>query len=197
MGDALGPPSSRTRIRRSPDKAVSDRSTLDSILDEGLVCHVGISEGDQPFVIPVGYARVGDDLIVHGSTGSRLFRALAAGVPACVTVTILDGLVYARSAFESSMNYRSATILGTCRRLQGTEEFDALRALSDRLLPGRWHDIRPPSDKERAATITVALPIREWSVKVSSGGPEDDPEDLVAEPWRSAWAGHVPMRQVF
>ena len=112
-------------------------------------------------------------------------------------VTILDGLVYARSAFESSMNYRSATILGTCRRLQGTEEFDALRALSDRLLPGRWHDIRPPSDKERAATITVALPIREWSVKVSSGGPEDDPEDLVAEPWRSAWAGHVPMRQVF
>jgi nitroimidazol reductase NimA-like FMN-containing flavoprotein (pyridoxamine 5'-phosphate oxidase superfamily) len=192
----VDPVSERTRVRRLPDKAVTDRGTLDAILDDGLVAHVGIVESGQPFVLPVGYARRGDEVIVHGSSGSRLFRALADGAPACLTVTLLDGLVYARSAFESSMNYRSAMILGSARRLSDDDELNALRVLTEHLLPGRWQEARHPSAKERAATITVAIPIQEWSVKVSEGGPDDDPHDLEDEPWRSIWAGHVPIRQV-
>lgn len=194
MVDSL---SERMRIRRLSEKAVTDRSALDAILDAGMVAHVGILDGDQPFVLPVAYARRGDEVILHGSTGSRLFRTLADGAPVCVTVTLLDGLVYARSAFESSMNYRSAMIIGCARRLVGDDELDALRAISDHLLPGRWNEARQPSRKERAATITATLPIDEWSVKVSTGGPGDDPSDLENEPWRSIWAGHVPIQQVF
>lgn len=197
MDDPLsGSSSERTQVRRLPEKAVTERTALDAILDEGLVAHVGIIDGHQPFVLPVGYARRGDDVIVHGSTGSRLFRTLADGAPACLTVTLLDGLVYARSAFESSMNYRSVMIVGSAHRLEGDDELDALRVLSDHLLPGRWNDARQPSKKERAATITAALPIKEWSVKVGEGGPDDDPSDLEQEPWRSIWAGHVPLKQV-
>ena len=196
MVDPVASTSERTRVRRLPDKAVSDRAVLDAILDEGLVAHVGIVQDGQPFVLPVGYARRGDEVIVHGSTGSRLFRTLAEGAPACLTVTLLDGLVYARSAFESSMNYRSAMLLGSCHRLEGDDELDALRVLSDHLLPGRWEEARQPSKKERASTITAAMPIEEWSVKVGAGGPGDDPSDLENEPWRSIWAGHVPITQV-
>jgi nitroimidazol reductase NimA-like FMN-containing flavoprotein (pyridoxamine 5'-phosphate oxidase superfamily) len=188
--------SERTRVRRLPDKAVDDRAALDAILDEGLVAHVGIVDDQQPFVLPVGYARRGDEVIVHGSSGSRLFRALADGAPVCLTVTLLDGLVYARSAFESSMNYRCAMVLGSAQRLADDDELDALRVMSEHLLPGRWVQARQPSKKELAATITVALPITEWSVKVSAGGPDDDPADLENEPWRSIWAGHVPITQV-
>lgn len=191
----VDPVSDRTRVRRLPDKAVTDRAALNAILDAGLVAHVGIVDDEQPFVLPVGYARRGDEVIVHGSTGSRLFRSLAQGSPACLTVTLLDGIVYARSAFESSMNYRSAMILGRARRLEGDDELDALHVLTDHLLPGRWQEARQPSKKERAATITAALPIDEWSVKISEGGPDDDPDDLVNEPWRSIWAGHVPLTQ--
>ena len=183
----------RTRVRRLSDNASYERSALDQLLDEALVAHVGIVDADQPFVLPMGCARRGDDLILHGSSGSRLMRRLADGAAACATVTVLDGLVYARSAFESSMNYRSALILGCARGLHGDDELDALRTLSDHLLPGRWDDIRPPTTKERAATITVALPLEEWSMKVSAGAPEDDPDDLDTEPWRSIWAGHVPV----
>lgn len=186
----------RTRIRRLPDKAVTDRTVLDAILDEGLVAHVGIVDDGQPFVLPVGYARRGDDVIMHGSSGSRLFRRLADGIPACVSVTLLDGLVYARSTFESSMNYRSAMILGSSRRLSGDDELEALRVLTEHLLPGRWQEARHPSAKERAATLTVAMPIDEWSVKVGDGGPDDLAEDLENEPWRSIWAGRVPIAQV-
>lgn len=186
----------RTRIRRLPDKAVTDRSVLDAILDEGLVAHVGIVDDGHPFVVPVGYARRGDEVIMHGSSASRLFRSLAGGSPACVQVTLLDGLVYARSTFESSMNYRSATILGSARRLTGDDELDALRALTEHLLPGRWQEARHPSKKERAATLTVAMPLTEWSVKVGDGGPDDLPEDLETEPWCSIWAGRVPIAQV-
>lgn len=192
----VDPVTERTRIRRLPEKAVTERPVLDAILDAGLVAHVGIVDGGQPFVLPVGYARRGDEVIVHGSSGSRLFRALADGAPACLTVTLLDGLVYARSAFESSMNYRSAMILGSAQQLAGDDELDALRVLTEHLLPGRWQGARQPSKKERAATITAALPIEEWSVKVSEGGPDDDPNDLQTEPWRSIWAGHIPIRQV-
>ena len=191
-----GPTTERTRIRRLSEKAVNERSVLDAILDEGLVAHIGIIDDGQPFVIPVGYARRGDEVIVHGSSGSRLFRALADGAPACLTVTLLDGLVYARSAFESSMNYRSAMVFGSARHLTDDDELDALRVISDHLLPGRWVEARQPSKKELAATITVALPLTEWSVKVSEGGPDDDPSDLENEPWRSIWAGHVPLTQV-
>ena len=186
----------RTRIRRLPDKAVSDRAVLDSILDAGLVAHVGIVDDGQPFVLPVGYARRGDQVIMHGSSGSRLFRRLADGIPACVSVTLLDGLVYARSTFESSMNYRSAMILGSALRLSGDDELDALRVLTEHLLPGRWQEARQPNRKERAATVTVAMPIAEWSVKVGDGGPHDLPEDLENEPWRSIWAGRLPIAQV-
>ena len=203
MVDSLEEPptSPRTRVRRLPEKAVGDRAVLDAILDEGLVAHIGIVDYSepaiaQPFVLPVGYARRGDEVIVHGSTGSRLFRTLADGAPVCLTVTLLDGLVYARSTFESSMNYRSAMILGSAHRLQGDDELDALRVLTEHLLPGRWAEARHPNPKERAATITAALPIREWSVKVGAGGPGDLEADLQNEPWRSIWAGHVPITQV-
>jgi nitroimidazol reductase NimA-like FMN-containing flavoprotein (pyridoxamine 5'-phosphate oxidase superfamily) len=186
--------SERTRVRRIPEKAVADRAVLHDVLDAGLVAHVGIvDETGQPFVVPVAYARDGDRLIIHGSTGSRLFRLLADGAPACLTVTLLDGLVLARSAFESSMNYRGAMVLGSCTVLDGDERDHALRLISDHLLPGRWDDIRPPSRKELAATLVLALPLDEASVKVSDKQPEDDPQDLD----RPVWGGRVPIREVF
>ncbi|MHB1164917.1 MAG: pyridoxamine 5'-phosphate oxidase family protein [Candidatus Nanopelagicales bacterium] len=187
----------RTRGRRLADRAVTDVPSLHAVLDAGLVAHVGLVDDGQPFVLPMGYARVGEELILHGSTGSRLMRALAAGAPACVTVTLLDGMVLARSAFESSMNYRSAMVLGAARRLRGEEELAALRALSDHLLPGRWDDIRPPSAKERAATMTVAIPLSECSVKIRTGGPDDDPADLVDPRYAGTWAGEVPLGSLF
>lgn len=184
----------RTRVRRIPEKAVTDRSVLHEVLDAGLVAHVGIvDESGQPFVVPVAYARDGDRLLIHGSTGSRLFRRLAEGAPACVTVTLLDGLVLARSAFESSMNYRGAMVLGACTVLEDDERDRALRLISDHLLPGRWDDIRPPSRKELAATLVLAIPLTEASVKVSDKQPEDDPQDLD----RPVWGGRVPIREVF
>ncbi len=183
----------RTRVRRIPEKTIEDRAVLEAILDAGLVAHVGIvDEGGQPFVVPVAYARDGDRILFHGSTGSRLFRRLAEGAPTCVTVTLLDGLVLARSAFESSMNYRGVMALGVCTVLDGEDRDDALRRISDHLLPGRWDDIRGPSKKELAATLVLALPLDEVSVKVSEGGPTDDEQDVD----RPVWAGHVPIREV-
>jgi uncharacterized protein len=181
----------RTRLRRLPEKAVTDRATLHAILDAGRVAHVGINDGDQPYVVPVGYARDGDTVLVHGSTGSRLFRTLADGVPACLTVTLLDGLVLARSAFESSMNYRSVMVLGTMSPVEGAAKLSALRALSEHLLPGRWAEIRPPNERELAATLVLAMPLTECSVKLSAGPPTDPPEDLD----RPIWAGVVPVEQ--
>lgn len=190
MSTAAG--SERTRVRRLPEKAVTERAALHAILDAGLVAHVAVVEDDQPYVLPVGYARDGERLLLHGSTGSRLFRALAAGAPTCLTVTLLDGVVLARSAFESSMNYRSVMVLGHCKDLTGTEMDDALHTLSEHLLPERWADIRPPSRKELAATMVLALPLDEWSVKVAADGPDDADEDLDAP----GWAGYVPIREV-
>ncbi len=184
----------RTRVRRLPEKAVTDRAVLHDVLDAGLVAHLAVVDDDgQPYVVPVGYARDGDRVLFHGSTGSRLFRSLAAGAPTCFTVTLLDGLVLARSAFESSMHYRGAMVLGSCTLLEGAEADDALRRISDHLLPGRWDDIRPPSRKELAATLLLALPLDEASVKISAGPPDDDPDDLD----RPVWAGVVPIREVF
>lgn len=199
QGSGLAPPGStaRTRVRRLPEKAVTDRDVAYEILDSGLVAHVAVTVEGQPFAVPVGYARRGDEVVFHGSTGSRLFRALADGYPTCLTVTLLDGIVLARSLFESSMNYRGVMALGTCRRLTGDDELDALLRISDHLLPGRVAEARHPSRKERSATMTLALALDEISVKVGEGGPTDDPEDLEDPVYSRIWAGHVPLEESF
>jgi uncharacterized protein len=188
----------RPTVRRLPERAVTDRAALHHVLDAGLVAHLTVTDDDgQPYVLPVAYARRGDDVVFHGSTGSRLFRSLAAGQPTCLTVTRLDGLVLARSAFESSMNYRSVMVLGTATRLTGDDEWDALRAITEHLLPGRWADCRQPSAKERAATMVLSLPLDECSVKIRTGGPEDVPEDITHPDYARVWAGTVPIHEVF
>ena len=187
--------SERTRIRRIPENAVTDKDALVAILDAGIVANVAVVDDGQPFILPVAYARRDDAVIFHGSTGSRLFRALDHGAPTCFSVTHVDGIVAARSAFHSSMHYRSAMVLGVAHRLTGEDELDALRVLTEHLIPGRWADARHPNPKERAKTMTLALPLDEWSVKVGDGPPQDDPEDYTQEPWASVWAGVIPMVQ--
>jgi uncharacterized protein len=178
----------RTRIRRLPEKAVADVAVLHAILDAARVGHVGFADDEgRPVVIPTGVARHDDRLLMHGSTGSRLFRRLADGIDVCVTVTHLDGMVLARSAFESSMHYRSAMVFG--RAAEVDDKVAALRVMSEAWLPGRWETLRPPSARELAATMVLALPLEEWSVKVSDGPPTDDPDDLDAP----VWAGVLPI----
>lgn len=189
--------SPRTRVRRLAENAVTDRDQAYAILDAGLVAHVAVITDGQPFVVPVGYARRGDEVIIHGSSASRLFKTLATGTPTCLTVTLLDGLVLARSLFESSMNYRTVMVLGTPRLLEGEEELAALLDLSEYLMPGRAADARQPLAQELKATITLALPLDEISVKVSEGPPEDVPEDLVDPIYSRIWAGHVPIVESF
>ena len=180
----------RTQVRRIPDRAVTDVHTRDAILDAGLVAHVGmVDDSGQPFVLPVGYARRGDELLLHGSTASRLFRHMGTGAPLCVTVTLLDGLVVARSTFESSMNYRSVMVLGHGRLLAGDAKVAALEALSDHLMPGRWQDTRPVAEQEIRATAVVAMTMSESSVKVRTGGPDESAEDR-SLPY---WAGVIPI----
>ena len=193
----LAPPGStpRTRVKRLPEKAVTDRATAYAILDAGLVAHVAVVTDGQPYVVPVGYARRGDEVIFHGSSASRLFTTLAKGAPTCLTVTLLDGLVLARSLFESSMHYRTVMALGACRRLEGDEEVSALLDLSERLMPGRTAEARHPAPQELKATITLALPLDEISVKVGDGPPEDLPEDLVDPVYSRIWAGYVPITE--
>jgi hypothetical protein len=185
------PPNERTRVRRLPDRAAYDRESLERILDEGLVAHVGFAGDDgQPFVIPMAYARQGDRLLLHGSVLSRLMQRAAGGVPVCVTVTLLDGLVLARSVFHHSMNYRSAVVLGRARPIRDrAEKLAALEALVEHLVPGRTADARGPSEKELAATEIVAVPLDEASVKLRTGPPKDDRRDLALD----VWAGVVPL----
>lgn len=183
----------RTRVKRLPEKAVRDRDSLYAVLDAGIVAHLAVSDDNgQPYVVPVGYARDGDRVLFHGSTGSRLFRGLASGQPTCLTVTLLDGLVYARSTFESSMHYRGAMVLGVSEKVTGKAKMAALEVITEHLLPGRWADARHPNNKELAATMVLALPLDEASVKIADGPPTDEPEDLSMP----IWAGVVPMRQV-
>jgi nitroimidazol reductase NimA-like FMN-containing flavoprotein (pyridoxamine 5'-phosphate oxidase superfamily) len=186
-------PSERTRVRRLPDRGVYDRAAIDAILDEGLVCHVGFVADAQPFVIPCVYGRIGDRLYLHGSSGSRMLRALADGSPICVNVTLIDGLVLARSAFHHSLNYRSVVVLGRATRIDDAEErLAALRAIVEHVVPGRWQASRRPSAAELAQTLVVALPLDESSAKVRAGDPKDDAEDLALD----VWAGTVPLSLV-
>jgi uncharacterized protein len=181
----------RTQVRRLPDKQVHDRDALDRLLDAALVGHVAAVDDGQPFVLPVAVARDGDRVLFHGSTASRLFRALAAGAPTCLTVTIVDGLVLARSQFESSMHYRSAMVLGRCDVLDDAQKAAAMLTLTEHLMPGRTADARAASPKELRATMVLALPLVEWSVKVSDGPPDDAEADLS----RPVWAGTVPLQR--
>lgn len=183
----------RTRVRRLPEKAVTEREIAYAVLDAGLMAHVAVVADGQPYVVPVGYARRGDEVIFHGSSASRLFTTLAQGAPTCLTVTLLDGLVLARSLFESSMHYRCVMALGTCRRLEGDEEVAALLDLSEHLMPGRTREARHPTAQELKATITLALPLDEISVKVGDGPPDDVPSDLVDPTYARIWAGSVPI----
>src|ERR1043165_4246337 len=154
------PASERTTIRRLPKRAAYDRATIDAILDEALHCHLGFAVDGQPYAIPTIPARVADRVCVHGSAASRMLRTLAGAVPACLTVTLVDGLVLARSAFHHSMNYRSVVVLGTARFVEGPEERErALQAFTDKLIPGRWDEVRPPTSQELKGTRVLALPL--------------------------------------
>ncbi len=183
----------RTTVKRLPEKARTDVATLHAVLDAGLVAHVGVTDHGQPIVIPVGYARDRDALLIHGSSASRMFKLLDSGSPTCVTVTLFDGLVLARSLFESSMNYRCAMVFGTATRLDGQAELDALKVVTGHLMPGRWEDARTPTPKELKATMTMSLPLDEYSVKISEGPPEDLDEDLESVAGKAIWAGHIPV----
>jgi len=186
-------PTERTRIVREPQRAVYDRATAYQILDEGFICHVGFVADGQPFVIPTGYGRSGDNLYIHGSAASRMLRNLDRGVAVCVTVTLLDGIVLARSIFNHSMNYRSVVVLGTAVAVEDPEEkLTALRALSEHILPGRWAESRQPNEKELKATLVMRLPIEEFSAKVRQGPPIDDEEDYAFP----TWAGVIPLELV-
>ena len=187
----------RTRVKRIPEKAVTDREVAYAILDAGFMAHVAVVTDDQPYVVPVGYARRGDEVIFHGSSASRLFKTLAQGGPTCLTVTLLDGLVLARSLFESSMHYRCVMVLGSCRLLEGDEEVAALLDLSESLMPGRTTEARHPEPQELKATITLGLSLDEISVKVGDGPPEDLDEDLVDPVYSRIWAGSVPIIETF
>ena len=183
-------PTPRTRVVRESDRGVYDRDTINRILDEGFLCHVGFVADGQPFVIPTSYGRNGDVLYIHGSAASRMLRNLDQGIPVCVTVTLLDGLVLARSVFNHSMNYRSVVILGTATLISNPEEkLAALLALSQHILPGRWDDSRQPNEKELKATSVLRIPIEEFSAKVRVGPPIDDEPDYTFP----TWAGVIPL----
>ncbi len=184
------PATNRTRIVREANRAVYDREAIYQILDEAFVCHVGFATDGQPFVIPTMFARVNDAIYFHGSVASRMLRGLSAGLPVCITVTLIDGVVLARSVFNHSMNYRSVVALGTATRIQDSaEKLDALRGFTEKLLPGRWNDARQPNEKELKATSILKLPLTEVSAKVRTGEVEDDAEDYVLP----VWAGIIPM----
>jgi nitroimidazol reductase NimA-like FMN-containing flavoprotein (pyridoxamine 5'-phosphate oxidase superfamily) len=185
------PPSDRATVKRRPQRAAYDRATINQILDEGLICHVGLTLDGQTFVLPMIHVRVGDKVYLHGSPASRTLQALSRGVEACLTVTLLDGLVLARSAVHHSMNYRSVVLFGRGSAVEETAEKDAaLHALTEHLIPGRWADVRRPSERELRATLVVSVPIQEASAKVRIGPPLDEEADYELP----VWAGVVPLR---
>jgi uncharacterized protein len=183
-------PTERTQVKRLPDRGKYDAETVHSILDAGFVCHVGFVVGEQPYVIPTNYGRVGDTLYLHGSSASRMLKTLTCGIPVCVTVTLVDGLVLARSAFHHSVNYRSVVILGKAALVDKREEkMNALEAFTEHVMRGRWKDIRPPNDQELKATTVLSLALAEVSAKVRTGPPKDDAEDYALP----IWAGVLPL----
>jgi len=183
----------RTTLKRLPKRGVYDRELVYAILDEGFICHVSFAVDGRPFVIPTGYARVDDRLYIHGSQVSRMLRTLAQGVDVCVAITLIDGLVLARSAFHHSMNYRSVVIFGRASLLEDSiTKAAALRAFSEHVIAGRWDEVRGPNEQELKATTVLSLPLEEVSAKVRSGPPLDDEEDYEL----TVWAGVIPLRLV-
>ncbi len=186
-------PTERTALRRHPERGLYDRESINAILDEGLVCHVGFVAGGRPFVIPTGYARIGENIYFHGAATSRLMTTVGESIDICVTVTLLDGLVLARSAFSHSMNYRSVVVFGRARIVADTrEKLEVLRAFSEHVMPGRWDEVRRPNREELNETMVLALPLTEASAKVRTGAPKDKEEDYES----GVWAGVVPLMQV-
>ena len=189
MPDSLSP-TERTRVVRESHRGVYDRETIDKILDEGFVCHVGFSVDGQPYVIPTLFARVGDAIYFHGSAASRMLRNVSEGISVCITVTLTDGFVLARSVFNHSMNYRSVVALGKAVHVDAPEEkLEALHAFTEKILPGRWKDARQPNEKELKATSVLRLPLTEVSAKIRVGPPEDDAPDYALP----IWAGVIPL----
>jgi nitroimidazol reductase NimA-like FMN-containing flavoprotein (pyridoxamine 5'-phosphate oxidase superfamily) len=183
----------RSQVRRYPDRASYDAETIHVILDAAFLAHVGFNLNGQPFVIPTLFGREGDTLYLHGSAASRMLRELETGVPACVTVTLVDGLVLARSAFHHSMNYRSVVAFGTARKIDGlAQKTHAMRAISEHLIAGRWDDVRPPNEKELGATLVLAFSIEEASAKTRTGPPVDDEQDQALP----VWAGVLPLQRM-
>lgn len=181
----------RSRVKRLPERALYDRATIDAIVDTALICHVGFIDEGQPLVVPTIHVRIGEKIYLHGSPASRMLRTLARGAEACITVTHVDGLVLARSAFHHSMNYRSAVLFGRGATVDDEgQKLEVLRALSERLLRGRWADVRPPSEEELRKTLVVSIAIDEASAKVRTGPPLDDEEDYAL----GAWAGVLPLK---
>ena len=184
-------PTVKTKLGRLPKRGSYDRELIYQILDEAFICHVGFVVDGQPYVIPTGYGRVGDTLYIHGSAASRMLRNLAKGIDVCVTVTLVDGLVLARSAFHHSINYRSVVIFGKARVLREEDEkVTALRVFTEHIVPNRWQDVRPPTEYELKATTVLSLPLQEASAKVRTGDPIDDEEDYAM----NVWAGVIPLR---
>lgn len=187
------PQTKRTTLKRLPKRGVFEQEPVYKILDEGFICHVGFVADDQPFVIPTGYARADDSIYIHGSQASRMLRSLEKGIDVCLTVTIVDGLVLARSAFHHSMNYRSVVVFGQAELVSDADEkLAALRALSEHMIPGRWDDVRQPTEAEMKMTTVLRLSLGEASAKVRVGPPIDDDEDYSM----SVWAGVVPLKLV-
>jgi nitroimidazol reductase NimA-like FMN-containing flavoprotein (pyridoxamine 5'-phosphate oxidase superfamily) len=183
-------PTERTQVKRLPKRGKYDQETVFSILDTAFVCHVGFTVDGQPYVIPTNFGRSGDMLYLHGSAASRMLRQLSEGIPVCVTVTHVDGLVLARSAFHHSVNYRSVVILGQARLVEDpAEKMEALRIFTEHVMKGRWNDVRQPTEQELRATTVLALPLDEVSAKVRTGGPIDDEGDYNLP----VWAGVLPL----
>ncbi len=188
--DADGLETPRTTVRRKPDRGFHDVETIAAILDEGLVCHIAFEADGQPYAIPTIYGRDGRTLYIHGSPASRMLQSLAEGIPMCLTVTLVDGIILARSVFHHSMNYRSVVVLGTARRVDAeAEKLHALEVITDHLVPGRWGDARVPNERELKASLVLRMEIDEASAKLRPVGVSDEPEDMN----RPVWAGRLPL----
>jgi len=189
MSEILSP-TEKTKLKRIPKRGNFERAAIYRILDEAFICHVGFAVDNQPFVIPTSFARIGDRLVIHGSAASRMMRSLSEEIDVCVTVTLIDGLVLARSAFHHSMNYRSVVVFGKAKVVSDElEKYAALKAFTEHIVPGRWSEVRPPTKNELKGTTVLSLPLTEASAKIRAGGPVDDEEDYELE----VWAGVLPL----